>query len=273
MKRFLAELKRRKVIQTAVLYALSAWVLLQVAELLLDMLEVPAWGLKLVFVVLLIGFPLALLLSWMHQVTPEGIRRESAVPEAPRGLPPARAFSSHAADAPAAPMPPEEPAVDERSIAVLPFANLSEDRANEYFADGLSDELLNLLSRVQGLRVIARTSSFSFKGRMASATEIARELKVTHLLEGSVRRSGSRIRITAQLIRARDSSHVWSQSFDRDRRGPRARAQAVRRPGAEGTAHRSARVRAVSAGSAFLLALLHDRIRAGDPRARGRTRD
>jgi len=216
MKRFLAELKRRKVIQTAALYAVASWALLQVAALLLDMLEVPPWGLKLVFVLLLIGFPLALLLSWMHQVTPEGIRREAVVPEAPRGLPPAGAFSSHAADAPVAAMAPGEPAVDERSIAVLPFVNLSEDRANEYFADGLSDELLNLLSRVQGLRVVARTSSFSFKGRTASATEIARELKVTHLLEGSVRRSGSRIRITAQLIRARDSSHVWSQSFDRD---------------------------------------------------------
>jgi TolB-like protein/cytochrome c-type biogenesis protein CcmH/NrfG len=216
MLRFLAELKRRKVIQTAVLYAVSAWVLLQVAALLLDMLEVPPWGLKLVFVLLLIGFPLALLLSWMHQVTPEGIRREAAAPEAPRRLPPAGAFSSHAADAPAAAMLPQEPAADERSIAVLPFANLSEDKANEYFADGLSDELLNLLSRVAGLRVVARTSSFSFKGRTASAAEIARELKVTHLLEGSVRRSGSRVRITAQLIRASDSSHVWSQSFDRD---------------------------------------------------------
>ena len=216
MLRFLAELKRRKVIQTAVLYAVSAWVLLQVAELLLEMLEVPPWGLKLIFVLLLIGFPLALLLSWMNQVSPEGIRRETPVPEPPRGLPPAGAYSSHAAGAPAAAMPPQEPAAAERSIAVLPFANLSEDKANEYFADGLSDELLNLLSRVAGLRVVARTSSFSFKGRTASAAEIARELKVTHLLEGSVRRSGSRVRITAQLIRASDSSHVWSQSFDRD---------------------------------------------------------
>jgi TolB-like protein/Tfp pilus assembly protein PilF len=204
------------VIQTAVLYAAASWALLQVAALLLDMLEVPAWGLKLVFVLLVIGFPLALLLSWMHQVTPEGIRRESAVPEAPRGLPPAGAFSSHAADAPAAAILPQEPAADERSIAVLPFANLSEDKANEYFADGLSEELLNLLSRVQGLRVVARTSSFSFKGRATSVAEIARELKVTHLLEGSVRRSGARLRITAQLIRASDSSHVWSQSLDRD---------------------------------------------------------
>ena len=214
MPRFLAELKRRKVIQTAVLYAVASWALLQVAELLLDMLEVPPWGLKLVFVLLLIGFPLALLLSWMHQITPEGVRREAAAPEPPRELPPAGAFMAHAGS----PVVAESPAaaVDDRSIAVLPFANLSEDRANEYFADGLSEDLLNLLSRMHGLRVVARTSSFSFKGRTTSATEIARELKVAHLLEGSVRRSGSRIRITAQLIRASDSSHVWSQSFDRE---------------------------------------------------------
>jgi TolB-like protein/Tfp pilus assembly protein PilF len=216
LMRFFTELRRRKVIQTAVLYAVSAWVLLQVAELLLEMLEVPPWGLKLVFVLLLIGFPLALLLSWLNQVTPEGIRRETAAPEPSRGLPPAHAFAPHASDSPPAETASPETAADQRSIAVLPFANLSEDKANEYFADGLSEELLNLLSRIKELRVVARTSSFSFKGRTVGAAEIARELKVAHLLEGSVRRSGSRIRITAQLIRASDSSHVWSQSFDRD---------------------------------------------------------
>ena len=214
MRRFLAELKRRKVIQTAVLYAVASWVLLQVAELLLDMLDVPPWGLKLVFVLLLVGFPLALLLSWMHQVTPHGIRREAPTPEPPRGLPPAGAYSPHA-DARAVALRAPEPA-EQRSIAVLPFTNLSDDRANEYFADGLSEELLNLLSRMQGLRVVARTSSFSFKGRAVGASEIARELNVAHLLEGSVRRAGSRIRISAQLIRGSDSSHVWSKSFDRD---------------------------------------------------------
>jgi adenylate cyclase len=216
MLRFLAELKRRKVIQTVFLYAVSAWVLLQVAELLLEMLEVPPWGLKLVFVLLLIGFPLALLLSWLNQVTPEGIRRETAAPEPSRGMPPADAFAPQVSDSPPAETASPETAADQRSIAVLPFANLSEDKANEYFADGLSEELLNLLSRIKELRVVARTSSFSFKGRTVGAAEIARELKVAHLLEGSVRRSGSRIRITAQLIRASDSSHVWSQSFDRD---------------------------------------------------------
>jgi adenylate cyclase len=187
MMPFLAELKRRKVIQTAVLYALASWGLLQVADLLLDMLDVPPWGLKLVFVLLVIGFPLVLLLSWMHRITPEGIRREVAAGDILRGLPPAGAFSPQdgAAASAAAPAPP---AADDRSIAVLPFANLSEDRANEYFADGLSEELLSLLSRLPGLRVIARTSSFSFKGRAVGVGEIARELKVAHLLEGSVRR-------------------------------------------------------------------------------------
>ena len=219
MMRFLAEIKRRKVIQTAVLYAVASWGLLQVAELLLDMLEVPPWGLKLVFALLLLGFPLALLLSWMNRITREGLRREDASPVLPRGLPPAGISSpqdgSAASAAAPATMPPETHG-DERSIAVLPFANLSDDKANEYFADGLSEELLNLLSRLPGLRVVARTSSFSFKGRAVGVGEIARELKVAHLLEGSVRRSGSRVRISAQLIRANDSSHVWSRSFDRE---------------------------------------------------------
>jgi adenylate cyclase len=192
--RLIAELKRRKVFRTAVIYAASAWLLLQVAQLLLEMLEVPAWGLKLVFVLLVLGFPLALVLSWMHQITPQGLKRE---------LDP----------------PASEPAVAaavDNSIAVLPFDNMSDDPANMHFADGLSEELLNLLSRIPGLRVVARTSSFSFRGRAVSAATIAQELKVSHLLEGSVRKAGNRIRITAQLVRGADSSHVWSQAFDRD---------------------------------------------------------
>jgi adenylate cyclase len=216
--RFLAEIKRRKVIQTAVLYAVASWGVLQVAALLLDMLEVPPWGLKLVFALLLLGFPLALLLSWINRITPEGVRREDASPALPPGLPPA-AFSPQdraAASAAAPATAPPETRGEEGSIAVLPFANLSEDKANEYFADGLSEELLNLLSRLRGLRVVARTSSFSFKGRAVGVDDIARELKVAHLLEGSVRRSGSRVRISAQLVRASDSSHVWSRSFDRE---------------------------------------------------------
>ncbi len=192
--RWFAELKRRKVLQTAAIYAASAWLLLQVAEFLLQMLDVPAWGLKLVFVLLLVGFPLALLLSWTLRITPEGVTRETGRTET---------------EAPAA-------AAADNSIAVLPFANMSDDPANAHFADGLSEELLNLLSRVPGLRVVARTSSFSFRSRAVGATTIAQELNVSHLLEGSVRKAGRRIRITAQLIRGTDSSHLWSQTFDRD---------------------------------------------------------
>jgi TolB-like protein/Tfp pilus assembly protein PilF len=213
--RLFAELRRRKVFRTAAIYAASAWLLLQVAQFLLQMLEVPAWGLKLVFVLLVIGFPLALILSWMHQITPHGLRRELDSPASE----PAAGDRARAADVPrpgySAPAPAAA-AVADNSIAVLPFANMSDDAANMHFADGLSEELLNLLSRIPGLRVVARTSSFSFRGRAVSAATIAQELNVSHLLEGSVRKAGNRIRITAQLIRGIDSSHVWSQAFDRD---------------------------------------------------------
>jgi TolB-like protein/predicted Zn-dependent protease len=216
---FFRELKRRKVIQTALIYLASAWLLLQVAELLLQMLEVPAWGLKLVFVLLAVGFPLALILSWMNQITPRGVERESDAPGAGVAAPvlsSGSAVSRQAAGADTvAPLPASATPTD-RSIAVLPFDNMSDDPANVHFADGLSEELLNLLSRIRGLRVVARTSSFSFKGRQVNAATIAQELHVSHLLEGSVRKAGNRIRITAQLIRAADSSHAWSQSFDRD---------------------------------------------------------
>ena len=213
--RLIAELKRRKVIQTAAIYAASAWVLLQVAQLLLEMLGVPAWGLRLVFVLLVIGFPLALILSWMHQITPQGVKRELDWPEdGPAAEDPALVAATTPQPAPAS--APVLQAVTDNSIAVLPFDNMSDDPANIHFADGLSEELLNLLSRIPALRVVARTSSFSFRGRAVSAATIAQELKVSHLLEGSVRKAGNRIRITAQLIRASDSSHVWSQAFDRD---------------------------------------------------------
>jgi adenylate cyclase len=214
--RFLAELKRRKVIRTAAIYLAISWGVLQVAELLLGILEVPAWGLKLVFVGLLVGFPVALVLSWMHRFTLHGLEREL---EAPPAVGAPRTQAASVPDAAALPAPGVSAAMSPppaHSIAVLPFANMSEDASNEFFADGLSEELLNLLSRISGLRVIARTSSFAFKGRQVGAAAIARELNVAHLLEGSVRRSGNRIRIAAQLIRASDSTHVWSKSFDRD---------------------------------------------------------
>jgi TolB-like protein/Flp pilus assembly protein TadD len=217
--RIFSELKRRKVIQTAAIYVAAAWILLQVADLLLGMLEVPPWGLRLVFVLLLVGFPLALILSWTSQLTPQGLRRE-VEPDRLEGAA-ARAPERTGSQPDANVVPPGgsttvRTAPEERSIAVLPFANMSDDPANLFFAEGLSEELLNLLCRIPGLRVVARTSSFAFKGRAVSAAAIAEELHVAHLLEGSVRKSGAHLRITAQLIRGADSSHVWSQSFDRD---------------------------------------------------------
>jgi len=216
---FLTELKRRKVIQTAAIYLAASWLLLQVAELLFGMFDVPAGGLKLVFAVLLIGFPIVLVVSWFHRLTLEGLQRELDDPptSAVSGVASVDARTTAVGQA-GHPATKTEPTVapPEHSIAVLPFANMSDDRSNEFFADGLSEELLNLLSRIAGLRVVARTSSFSFKGRSVSAAAIARELNVAHLLEGSVRRSGNRIRISAQLVRASDSTHVWAKNFDRE---------------------------------------------------------
>ncbi len=129
---------------------------------------------------------------------------------------------NHAPDAAVqAAAPPPAPAATparatEASIAVLPFVNMSEDKANEYFSDGLTEELLNVLANVQGLRVIARTSSFAYKGKDVKIADVARDLEVDHVLEGSVRKSGNRVRITSQLIRASDSSHLWSETYDRD---------------------------------------------------------
>lgn len=216
--RLFAELRRRNVIRTALVYLACVWLLLQVADLLLGMLDVPAWALKLVFVLLAIGFPMALLLSWTMQITPTGLHREQELPE--QGLNAASRSAGNGREAGAArdlaQPATAPPCAREPSIAVLPFINMSDDPANAHFADGLSEELLNLLARIPGLRVIARTSSFSFRGRQVGIAAIAGELGVAHVLDGSVRRSGTRIRINAQLIRASDSSQVWSQAFDRN---------------------------------------------------------
>jgi TolB-like protein len=275
---FLAELKRRKVIRTAAIYVAASWLLLQVAELLLEMLEVPAWGLKLVFVLLVVGFPLALILSWMHQITPEGLRREVS----PSDRKPAESGKERGPDlaspvgktAPAAPQAAVPP--DASSIAVLPFANMSDDPANLHFADGLSEELLNLLSRVPGLRVVARTSSFSFRDRAVDATTIARELSVSHLLEGSVRKASQRIRITAQLVadlRPRSQRHLRRAGRDRRRGRPGTRDQAPRRGRASFVADRPGRLCALPQWQAFPGPRLEGRLRAGHHRAGGRARD
>jgi adenylate cyclase len=246
--RLLRELRRRRVLHVAVIYAAVAWLVIQIAETSFPYLSLPDWAVTLVIVMALSGFPLALVLSWAYDLTPDGVERtppadERSVPGDERshvaagpdrtragssaGPGPARAtvvaagvliamvggLAYYAGSRPAPETGGAVP-VAFRSIAVLPFVNMSADASNEYFSDGLTEELLNALAQVEGLRVAARTSAFAFKGVSEDVTEIGRRLNVETVLEGSVRRTGDRIRITAQLINVADGYHLWSENFD-----------------------------------------------------------
>ncbi len=244
--RLVAELKRRNVFRMAGLYLVGAWLIVQVAATLLPVFEAPGWVMKLVVAVLAIGLFAALVLSWIFELTPEGLKRdgdvaaeESIAPQTAQRmnrmllLVMALALSYFAFDkfvlapvrvaavpAPAALTTPADAAIPEEtpqaSIAVLPFVNMSTDSENGFFADGISEELLNVLAGIEGLKVASRTSSFSFKGKDTSVPEIARQLGVRHVLEGSVRKQGQRVRITAQLIHAGSDEHLWSETYDRE---------------------------------------------------------
>ncbi len=218
-----------------------AWVVAQVAELVLNSFEAPAWVMKTVLVLLALGLPIALFFSWAFELTPDGIKKESEVDRSQSITPatgrkldfaiigllvlavgyftydkfvlsPAREAALIEATTKAA---SSDSAATDYSVAVLPFVNMSADKEQEFFSDGLSEELLNLLARIPELRVIARTSSFSYKGKDAKISEIADDLNVAYVLEGSVRSGGEAVRITAQFIRAEDSSHLWSNTYDR----------------------------------------------------------
>jgi TolB-like protein len=226
-----AELKRRNVFRVAALYLVAAWVLLQVGDLLFGLLGLPAWTNKLLFVALVLGFVPALIfgLKREHEVernasiTAETARKLDlivvgllviaiVVVAVERFLPRTAPTTDAASGASSADAPVQ---AAEKSIAVLPFADMSAGKDQEYFADGLSEELLNLLAKLPELRVIGRTSSFQFKGRNEDLRVIGQKLSVAHILEGSVRKSGEKVRITAQLIRAADGSHLWSETYDR----------------------------------------------------------
>ena len=233
---FFAELKRRNVWRAAAFYAAGAWLVAQVAGLVLPAYQAEAWVLRWIISALVVGFPFWLLFAWFYEITPEGIRRESEIEPhesitAHTGkrldrwiiailslavvlLLTDRFVLRHDATGPVAVRAIPEIESDP-SIAVLPMVNMSDDKANEFFSDGISEELLNLLAKVPKLRVVARTSSFSFKGKNVPIPEIARALHVASVLEGSVRKSGDKVRITAQLIRASDGSHLWSETYDR----------------------------------------------------------
>ena len=215
-------LRRRKVVQWGVAYAAGAWLLMQVLEYFSGTFDWPRQVQQLSTLALLIGLPIVLVLAWYH-----GDRGEQRIRGTELSIVALLLllgggivwYYQHAMEAStvATPPAPSAPAIPtDASIAVLPFANMSGDPADEYFSDGLAEELLNSLTRIDGLKVAARTTSFQYKDRTGDVSEIARHLRVAHILEGSVRRSGSRVRITAQLIKASDGYHLWSESYDRE---------------------------------------------------------
>jgi serine/threonine-protein kinase len=245
-RHFFAELKRRNVYKVAVAYAVVAWLLMQIATQIFPFFEIPNWAIRLVVLLLILGFPVALILAWAFELTPEGIKRadevtadESTTRKTGRklvGITVALAVIAAGLlvfrlvgtarwvvrtgddDASGSRRTASLPAPG-KSIAVLPFVDMSQSKDQEYFCDGISEEILNALAKVEGLRVVARTSSFSLKGKNADVSEVGKKLNVENVLEGSLRREGNRIRITAQLINARDGFHLWSETYERELQG------------------------------------------------------
>ncbi|TDJ10221.1 MAG: adenylyl cyclase, partial [Gammaproteobacteria bacterium] len=238
---FFNELKRRNVVRVAVMYLVFGWVLIQLTDILFPMFGIPEWGGRLAVILLGMGFPLALIFAWVFELTPEGVKLEKNVDRSQsvthttarrldlititllvfalivlgasnvanrNGSTGGQGGTEVEQDASAGPSP--------ESIAVLPFVNMSDDPANEYFSDGLAEELLNDLARIDALRVAGRTSSFAFKGKDTDLREIGERLNVKNILEGSVHKAGNRVRITAQLINASDGYHLWSATYERE---------------------------------------------------------
>ena len=222
------ELKRRNVVRVAVAYAVVSWLILQLTDVLMPLLALPEWVDRLVFLLLVIGFPLALIFAWAFELTPEGLKKEKDVDRAEsitqitgRKLD----FAIIAVLAVALVFfvgthqwggETGNAEIADKSIAVLPFVNMSSDPEQEYFSDGIAEELLNVLSKIPGLRVSARTSSFQFKGENLDIIDIGRQLNAGLVLEGSVRKAGPKVRITAQLVDARSGFHLWSETYDRE---------------------------------------------------------
>ena len=201
-KKFFTELKRRKVYRLAVAYAVVSWLLIQIATQVFPFFEIPTWSVRLVIIALVLGFPVALLLSWAFDLTPAGIRRTDDIEETK---------TSASLASPKLPGPPPE-----KSIAVLPFENLSDDQRNTYFADGIQDDILSSLAKVADLKVISRTSVRQYRGGTRNLREIGEALGVAYVMEGTVRREANRVRINAQLIDARTDLHVWNDTYDRE---------------------------------------------------------
>jgi len=236
---FLGELKRRNVYKAAVAYCVFAWLLIQVATQVFPFFDIPSWAVRLVVLLLLIGLPVALVFAWAFEITPEGLKRTEDVPPhasitrrtgrklmaaiavifataatlfliqlmRPKTTGVTSSDSSHG---------PGALVITEKSIAVLPFENRSDDKQNSYFADGVQDDILTELSRVADLKVVSRTSVMQYRTETRNLREIGRQLGAAHVLEGSVQRDKNRVRVTAQLLDTRSDVHLWAEHYDRD---------------------------------------------------------
>jgi len=246
---FFDELKRRNVFKVGIAYVVVAWLLLQVSDVILNNIEAPPWVFNVILLVIAIGFPMILLFAWAFELTPEGLKREREVDRSQSitqvtsrkldfmiigvmalalvyfaydkfvvssGRDTAMVEATTETVAEQTVQEPVAAMDEEKSIAVLPFVNMSSDPEQDYFADGISEEILNTLAKVSELKVAGRTSSFAFKGKNEDLFEIGKVLRVNHILEGSVRKSGNRVRITAQLIKVDDGFHMWSETWDRE---------------------------------------------------------
>jgi len=211
MANFLAELKRRHIYRIGAAYVLVAWVLLQVVNNVAPALNLPNWALSLVLVLLAVGFPIALIFAWAFD-----LKAAPASVDGQGSSPAARLKSAHTRDALPAARSPQTARTSVVSIAVLPFANMSSEASQEFFSDGITEEVTAALVKVADLRVVARTSAFEFKGKNHNIRSIGEALGASHLIEGSVRKAGDRLRITAQLIKAEDGTHLWAERYDRD---------------------------------------------------------
>ncbi|MEN3368574.1 MAG: hypothetical protein V7609_717 [Verrucomicrobiota bacterium] len=220
---FFAELKRRRVYKVAAAYAIVGWILIQAAVSTFPVLLIPAWATKLVIVLVLLGFPVAIILAWAFDVTPSGIKRtDTDVPEGSARRPRRKFLAVITGLALGVAglfffqlIRSKGSSANDKSIAVLPFENRSEDKANAYFADGIQDEILTRLARIGDLKVISRTSTQHYKSTPENLREIGRQLGVAHILEGSVQKSGQSVRVNVQLIQAETDAHVWAEIYDR----------------------------------------------------------
>ena len=233
---FFAELKRRNVYKVAVAYAVASWVLIQIATQVFPFFEIPNWAVRLVVLLLIAGFPVALVFSWAFEITPEGIKRESeiesdkstthhtgrkivaltiALAVIAAGLLAFQLFRTRSTT-PQADIAGQAGPILDKSVAVLPFENLSSDKENSYFADGIQDEILTRLSKIAALKVISRTSTQKFKSAPENLREVGQQLGVANLLEGSVQKAGNAVHINVQLIKAATDAHLWAESYDRE---------------------------------------------------------